>query len=322
MLDDIRAGTLGGCVVVWDLDLSRSRSCETARMKMDAVEHELQSIFLVSGRSALENVQAWAFGARVLITRHRAPAELPAQLGQLVAAAVTAALKLTVATLDNAFSALALNKPISHPQILRSASFLVDAVNDVGISGWLDQAWEIDELTSQHCVMVAGVVAGYALHLGLPSRDVLDLTCAAILHDIGKAKVPLSILNKPGKLNDEERAIIESHPRTGWNCLRRQGFGDSRVLDAILHHHEYLDGSGYPDGLCGDEVTDFARIITLCDIFSALLERRPYKPPRDPDVALEIMRAMHGKIDQDLFREFSRFVSLTFPRQSREIAAV
>ena len=169
-------------------------------------------------------------------------------------------------------------------------------------------------------MLVAGVVAGFSLHLGFSATDTLDLTRAAILHDVGKARIPLSILNKPGELDGNERAVMQTHPRIGWESLKRQGFQGDRVLDAVLHHHEYLDGSGYPEGLAGSAVTDFVRIVTLCDIFGALLERRAYKPPHDPGEALALMRAMGGKLDPDLLREFTRFAGSTFPAQTEGLS--
>jgi HD-GYP domain-containing protein (c-di-GMP phosphodiesterase class II) len=124
------------------------------------------------------------------------------------------------------------------------------------------------------------------------------------VHDIGKAFISLDILDKPGKLTIEEMGAIKEHPVLGHQSLVAQGGFPDEVLDCVLHHHELLDGSGYPHGLKEEQISDLVRIITIADIFSALIERRSYKPPLPAERALEIMQNMSGKLDPDLLREF------------------
>ena len=93
--------------------------------------------------------------------------------------------------------------------------------------------------------------------------DIERLYSAAMFHDIGKARIPLAVLDKPGQLDPEERALIETHPTTGYDVLKGNLGISPEVLDAVRHHHEYLDGSGYPDALCAASISDIVRILTI-----------------------------------------------------------
>jgi HD-GYP domain-containing protein (c-di-GMP phosphodiesterase class II) len=128
----------------------------------------------------------------------------------------------------------------------------------------------------------------------------LDL--AAMLHDIGKASIPLAVLDKPGRLSDEVRKLIEVHPALGFEALDNTPRVSREILDVVRQHHEYLDGRGYPDGLCGESVSDLTRIVTISDIFAALIERRSYKPTMSREKAFEILSSLHGKLETPRLR--------------------
>jgi len=125
-----------------------------------------------------------------------------------------------------------------------------------------------------------------------------------MFHDIGKAKIPLAILEKPGRLDVRERALIDTHPAAGYDVLKGNAAISPEILDAVRHHHEYLDGSGYPDALCAASISDIVRILTISDIFSALIEHRPYKPTMPREAAYEIIRSMKGKLEMPLVVAF------------------
>ena len=125
---------------------------------------------------------------------------------------------------------------------------------------------------------MTGVAVGFALDLRFAGPDVKRLGMAATLHDIGKARIPLSILDKPGRLDPAEDEIMKRHPVIGYELLKDLAGISPEVLDGVRHHHEYLDGSGYPDALTAPKISDLVRLLTISDIFSALIERRPYKP--------------------------------------------
>ena len=136
-----------------------------------------------------------------------------------------------------------------------------------------------------------------------------------MFHDIGKAKIPPLVLDMPGRLETEERALIETHPAAGWEALNGNRNISPEILDAVRHHHEYLDGSGYPDGLAAESISDIVRILTISDIFAALIEHRTYKPTMAREQAYEIIRGMHGKLEIPLVAAF-REVALNRQRSS------
>jgi HD-GYP domain-containing protein (c-di-GMP phosphodiesterase class II) len=125
-----------------------------------------------------------------------------------------------------------------------------------------------------------------------------------MFHDIGKAQIPPAILDKPGRLDDEERALIKTHPTAGYEFLRGHDGISPEILDAVRHHHEYLDGSGYPDALCAESIGDIVRILTISDIFAALIEHRHYKPTMPRAEAYDILRGMSGKLEKALVNSF------------------
>jgi HD-GYP domain-containing protein (c-di-GMP phosphodiesterase class II) len=125
-----------------------------------------------------------------------------------------------------------------------------------------------------------------------------------MFHDIGKAMIPVSVLDKPGRLDRDERSLIETHPVVGHEALKDNKGISAEALDAVRHHHEYLDGSGYPDALCAEKISDLVRILTISDIFSALIEDRRYRPPMSRDDAYGILCGMRGKLEKPLVASF------------------
>jgi putative nucleotidyltransferase with HDIG domain len=167
---------------------------------------------------------------------------------------------------------------------------VLGAIQEGGLSRWLDEVWAHDDVTFQHCLLVSGVVAAFAQNLGLSAADKKLMTRAALVHDVGKSRIPHAILNKPGRLDDDERAVMQTHAAIG---------------------HEMLDGSGYPDRLCASEIGDPVRLLTICDIYAALIERRPYKAPMSSRDALSILAGMDGRLEGGLVQAFGRAVQET-----------
>ena len=122
--------------------------------------------------------------------------------------------------------------------------------------------------------------------------------------------IPLEILNKPGKLTDDEFAIVREHPRRGWQRLRDAGITDDVALDVCLHHHERMDGKGYPDGLAGEAITLVARMGAVCDVYDAITSNRPYKAGWDPAESLKRMASWQGHFDTRVFQAFVRSLGI------------
>jgi putative nucleotidyltransferase with HDIG domain len=177
-----------------------------------------------------------------------------------------------------------------------------------GLASWIDTVRKHHGQTYQHCLIVTGVAVAFAQHLGLSRPDQLRLSFGAMLHDIGKARIPGSILEKPAPLTPQEMMVLSKHPEYGIDALKASRGLNEELLDIVIHHHEYLDGSGYPHGLSGSEISDPVRIITICDVFGALVERRSYKTPLPAETAYQMLLDMGDKLDKDLVREF-RFTS-------------
>jgi putative two-component system response regulator len=187
---------------------------------------------------------------------------------------------------------------------------LADPVDEgtEGILFALAQAVEQrDRHTAGHCERIAFISVSLGIALGLDRVELLALYRGGFLHDVGKVGIPDSILFKPASLTAEEWIIMRSHSARGEEiCRPLKSLAD--VLPIIRHHHERWDGTGYPDGLRGDQVPLLARVLQLADIYDALTNPRPYKPAFTPAVALRTIRdeTERGWRDPELVKLFLR----------------
>jgi putative nucleotidyltransferase with HDIG domain len=181
---------------------------------------------------------------------------------------------------------------------------------------WGESIETKDRYTSGHCRRVADYACRIAEDAGSPAWEMVWFRMGAFLHDLGKTEVPAEILNKPGRLTDEERRIMERHTVIGDEMLASVEFPwDVRPM--VRSHHERWDGAGYPDGLRGDAIPMAARILRIADIFDALTTTRSYRRPLTPDEALAIMDDDAGSFDPELFARFRRL----FPEFAKIAAA-
>lgn len=150
-----------------------------------------------------------------------------------------------------------------------------------------------DPYTAGHQQRVAELAVAIAQELGLPDEKVEGIILGAMIHDIGKLCVPAEILNRPGKLTDAEFAIIRSHPQVGYDIIKDVDF-PWPVSDMIFQHHEHLDGSGYPNGLKGDDIILEAKILAVADVMEAMASHRPYRPSLGINAALKMIKKNRG----------------------------
>lgn len=167
-----------------------------------------------------------------------------------------------------------------------------------------------DEYTYMHSVAVCALMVALARQIGLDEAGCRMAGLAGLLHDLGKARIPLDILNKPGKLSDAEFTVMRSHPGAGHAMLQGSGL-PAPVLDACLHHHEKMDGTGYPHRLAGEQITTLARMAAICDVYDAITSDRPYKAGWDPAESLRRMAEWaRDHFDERLFRAFVKSIGI------------
>lgn len=168
-----------------------------------------------------------------------------------------------------------------------------------------------DDYTYMHSVAVCALMIALARQLGLDEESTRQAGLAGLLHDLGKAMVPNKVLNKPGKLTDDEFSIIKKHPELGHEALARSDSAPPIALDVCLHHHEKVDGSGYPKGLKSDEISLFAKMGAVCDVYDAITSNRPYKPGWDPAESLRKMADWaKGHFDERIFHAFVKSLGI------------
>ncbi|HYW09245.1 MAG TPA: HD domain-containing phosphohydrolase [Longimicrobium sp.] len=170
---------------------------------------------------------------------------------------------------------------------------------------WGESIEAKDRYTGGHCERVADYACRLGAELGIAPNDMVWFRMGAFLHDLGKTEVPEEVLNKPGRLTDEERSVMERHPAAGEEMLASVEFPwDIRPM--VRSHHERWDGHGYPDGLVGEAIPFSARILRVADVFDALTTTRSYRHPLTPEAALALMEQDEGSFDGEIFAAFRR----------------
>lgn len=167
-----------------------------------------------------------------------------------------------------------------------------------------------DEYTYMHSVAVCALMIALARQLGLNEGQVREAGLAGLLHDIGKMAIPNAILNKPGKLTDSEFIAVREHPEAGSRMLIESKQVSALVLDVCLHHHEKVDGSGYPHRLAGEQISLYARMGAVCDVYDAVTSNRPYKQGWDPAESIRKMAEWKGHFDPVVFQAFVKTVGI------------
>ena len=167
-----------------------------------------------------------------------------------------------------------------------------------------------DDYSFMHSVAVCALMVVTARQIGMNEEECREAGLAGLMHDLGKAVMPLDVLNKPGKLTDAEFEIIRTHPERG-HWLLKEGEGASdKVLDVVLNHHEKMDGTGYPRRLPAEKISTLARLGAICDVYDAITSNRPYKRGWDPAESIARMAGFKGHFDTVLFGVFVKSLGI------------
>jgi putative nucleotidyltransferase with HDIG domain len=170
---------------------------------------------------------------------------------------------------------------------------------------------DADDYTYMHSVAVCALMVALSRQLGFGESETREAGMAGLLHDLGKALTPNEILNKPGKLTDAEFTIMKQHPVEGHRLLAEARAVSDITLDVCLHHHEKMDGMGYPDRLPAEKITLFSKMGAVCDVYDAITSNRPYKAGWDPAESIRKMAEWcKGHFDERVFQAFVRSVGI------------
>ena len=301
---------LANGVVVVDADLRKTAPVEQLKPLLSNLRSVSEKLFVVQSHLRDMAAQAFALGATAVVSR---PKEIESKLAKIELAqrpgksgSDTAPQEMVSGAecFANMFSAVRGGKQLTLSDAANATLEVIDGIKRSGLNAWLDDVRRYHEGTFQHCLLVTGVAVAFAIEIKFPDADVMRLGLAATLHDIGKARIPLAILDKPGRLEPAEQEIMNHHPVIGYELLKAIPDISPEVLDGVRHHHEYLDGTGYPDRLTAPQIPDLVRLLTISDIFAALVERRPYRPSMSRQEAYNVLCDMEGKLEKPLLKAF------------------
>lgn len=211
----------------------------------------------------------------------------------------------SIVTMRRACSDVRLGRAVRMPEVTGLVDEVIDMVERApGTLLDILRLKKKDEYTYLHSVAVCTLMVNVARHLGRNETEVRDYGMAGLLHDIGKMGVDDAILNKPGSLNDEEMERVRHHPEFGHAMLLKTANVPEAALDVCLHHHERIDGKGYPHRLAGHELTEAARLGAICDVYDALTSNRVYKGAWSPAETVAAMWRWEGQFDRELLFAF------------------
>ena len=193
---------------------------------------------------------------------------------------------------------------VSKDDVTNAARDICSAVGNEGIMAWLQKVNLHHSYSYRHSLHVAGLMLAFGEHLKFNHRDRIRIAIGALMHDVGKMKIPLRILDKMTPLDESEKTIVRAHPAMGLQILERNNEWDPLTRDLVYQHHEMLDGSGFPNRLSGDQISDPVRMLTIADKFSDLVDKRSYKESRSPEGAMAVLFDMKDQLDLPLVRAF------------------
>ena len=264
-----------------------------------------------SSQEVAAGVAAASANEAAAATPHQAPPPKRVAMAEEVqrAARICTSAKTAIVSM---FSEVRMGKAISG----QAAGELVDEISssvmrNPGALISLARLKTADDYTYMHSVAVCALMVALAGRLGCDETQTREAGMSGLLHDLGKAMMPMEVLNKPGKLTDEEFRIIRGHPEEGHRLLVEGGTVGAVPLDVVLHHHEKTDGSGYPHHLKDEQISVFAKMGAVCDVYDAITSNRPYKAGWDPAESIKKMTEWcTGHFDARIFQAFVKSIGI------------
>ena len=218
------------------------------------------------------------------------------------------ALKQTLESFNSLADLISEGSPVEYSDVSGNCEPLLEAVKNQNFKDILKGIQGHDNYSYVHSMRVATLLSLFGDAIGIKGDEHMTLTAGGLLHDVGKMVIPHEVLNKAGKLDESEFAVMKSHVTHTLDYLGKTETLPKGVMIIAGQHHEKIDGSGYPLGLAGSDLNQLARMATIIDIFSALTDRRVYKPPMEPEKALSIMNDMKGHIDMGFLAIFKEML--------------
>ncbi len=214
------------------------------------------------------------------------------------------ALQKTVEDFLQLSDAIEAKEPLNISETNESCEPLVEAINNRQVQGVLDGVRGHHNYTYVHSLRVAAYLSVFGHSIGMRDDELITLSTGGLLHDVGKMVTPQDILNKPSKLDGADWEVMKSHVENSGDILDRTPDVNAGIRIIAMQHHEKLDGSGYPLGLAGTNLSELARMSAIVDIFGALTDERAYKPAFPAEKAFAILNDLDGQLDQKLVKVF------------------
>ena len=310
---DIGQSTPGLCTLV-DVDLNNVRYIPYLKKWLERKPTGAKVVFIADKTSGSQAERAFAIGASDVVYRPIQSADLLAKLlGDVESLSGGPPSKeirnspggvAAIGGLRKLFSSAIGGERVDFASLHSAGEPLVDELEGKGLAAWINAIRTHHSQTYQHCLMVTGLLVAFGQQLEVSRSDRIRLSMAGMLHDIGKARVPVAILEKRGPLTQEEASLLRQHPQFGLDALADTPGFPPEMLEVVIHHHEYLDGTGYPHGLTANELSDLVRMVTIADVFAAMIEWRSVRAPMSCAAAYKVLLDMGPKLDQELVREF------------------
>lgn len=309
-------------LMVIDVRIGRASDLRQLCDALKAFTHKtIRKLFISDGPDRGTSLSAAAIGAAAHLSRPIRAQSLYPCVDKLIYSARREAagpearqaegLRAGIDAIERILQFAVTGQSLTQAELYSEGDAVIDAMTETSLAEWVSVVKRHHSRTYRHSLLVTGIAVGFGKQLGFAHADLRRIALGGLLHDIGKACIPLEILEKPGQLTPDEYTIMKRHANMGREIMRQRGGFSPDLVDVVGQHHEFLDGSGYPDGLMGNSLSDFVRLITVADIFSALIEERSYKERLNSVDAYDIMIGMKGKLDPTLLGAFAHVAQRT-----------